>query len=151
MQDFWDVNQIRQILPKDHPFLFIDRVVEVNQQAKRIKCLKNITANEYFFSTHFPVKPVIPGAVIIEAAHQASIILWAILNQGKDRTFTYCLERVEATFFNKVMAGDQLSLGAEADKISETEAKVKVVASVGDKKCAQTTVFLKVSKGGRDV
>ncbi len=146
MQDFWDINKIKQILPKDCVFFFIDRVVEIDQEAKRIRCLKNITVNEHFFSSHFPAKPIMPGAIFVEAAQQAAIILYAILRPDKRASCDYSLEKIEANFFSKIKAGDQLVLEAEADKLSDKQLVVKGVASVNDEKSAQGTVFLKLNK-----
>ncbi|MCF7908524.1 MAG: 3-hydroxyacyl-[acyl-carrier-protein] dehydratase FabZ [Candidatus Omnitrophica bacterium] len=148
MNDFWDVNKIKKVLPKDYPFLFIDRVVEIDLVEKRIKGLKNITVNEHFFSNHFPGKPIIPGAILVEAAYQASIILCVALGEDSQFKIDYCLDKVEASFFSKVRAGDQLILEAKAEKLTAKTAAVRVVVSVSDNKCAELTVFLKLNKGG---
>jgi len=47
-----DVNEIRRILPHRYPMLLVDRIVELS--AERIVGIKNVTANEPFFSGHFP-------------------------------------------------------------------------------------------------
>ena len=52
----------------------IDRVVniEVNRFAIGIK---NVTVNEPHFEGHFPVIPVMPGVLVIEAMAQTSAVL----------------------------------------------------------------------------
>ena len=62
------------MIPHRYPFLLIDRVVniEVNRSAVGIK---NVTVNEPHFEGHFPVLPVMPGVLIIEAMAQTSAVL----------------------------------------------------------------------------
>ncbi len=61
-----DINEIREYLPHRYPFLLVDRVVELNTEAKHIRAYKNVTINEPFFNGHFPQHPIMPGVLIIE-------------------------------------------------------------------------------------
>ena len=56
------INDIMQLLPHRYPFLLIDRVLEINEDATEARVLKNVTANEPQFTGHFPEMPVMPGA-----------------------------------------------------------------------------------------
>src|SRR5438309_6152727 len=76
-----DVNEIRRILPHRYPMLLVDRIIEL--EAERIVGIKNVTANEPFFSGHFPDFPVMPGVLIIEAMAQVAGVL--VLSQIEDR------------------------------------------------------------------
>src|SRR5450759_1955319 len=42
-------SQIQKLLPHRWPFLLVDRIVEYDQEAKRIVGLKSVTATEWFF------------------------------------------------------------------------------------------------------
>lgn len=147
MQDFWDIATIKQVLPKDYPFLFIDRVVEIDRPGQRVRCIKNITLNEYFLSGHFPAKAIMPGAIVVEAAYQAAIILKSALSETNQPKFDYFLNKVEAEFFNKLNPGDQLSLDAAVIENSQEALTAKVLVSVGEQKTAELIVFLKIGKG----
>src|SRR5467141_5266820 len=76
-----DVNEIRRILPHRYPMLLVDRIIEL--EAERIVGIKNVTANEPFFSGHFPDFPVMPGVLIVEAMAQVAGVL--VLRQVPDR------------------------------------------------------------------
>lgn len=109
-----DLNQILQYLPHRYPFLLVDRVLEI-EAGQRIKALKNVSANEEFFSGHFPHHPVMPGVLIIEALAQASAIL-SFLTAGQrpeERSVVYFVGIDKARFKKPVFPGDQLILEAE--------------------------------------
>jgi len=81
--------EVRELVPQKHPFLFIDKVTEL-QKETRIVCLKNISGNESFFVGHFPDFAIMPGVLIVEALAQASIILFKKsfdTEQNKDKVF----------------------------------------------------------------
>lgn len=69
-----DIAEILRVLPHRHPFLLLDKVLEV-EPGKRLRAVKNVTFNEPFFAGHFPRAPVMPGVLIIEALAQACAIL----------------------------------------------------------------------------
>lgn len=69
-----DTSQIRQILPHRPPFLFVDRVVEL-EMGKRIIAERDLLPDEPFFAGHFPGRPIMPGVLVSEALAQASGLL----------------------------------------------------------------------------
>ena len=133
MESIWNIKKIQSILPHRYPFLFIDKVVEINKEKKSVICLKNVTINDYYFKGHFPGNPVMPGVIMIEAMAQASIILYA--TQKPDlaaRKPIYYLGKVEAKFKNIVVPGDELLLEVEGVKMINTAGIVRSKARVGD-------------------
>src|SRR4030095_1024227 len=73
---------IQEILPHRHPFLLVDKVLELERRS-RILAVKQVTINEPFFAGHFPGAPVMPGVLQIEALAQAGAIL--VLQEFEDR------------------------------------------------------------------
>lgn len=66
--------EIKKYIPHRYPFLLVDRVITM-EKYKSLVAIKNITANEPFFIGHFPVRPVMPGVLVIESLAQAAGIL----------------------------------------------------------------------------
>lgn len=108
-----DINQIMKILPHRHPFLLVDRILEL-EPGKRIVGYKNVTINEPFFPGHFPGHPVMPGVLIIEAMAQIAGILAYQSDESVRDKVTYFTGIDNARFRKPVMPGDQLRLEVEA-------------------------------------
>lgn len=66
---------IESILPHRPPFLFIDEVVEINNN--RIVAKRKISPQEYYFKGHYPGNPVMPGVLTCETMFQAGALLMA--------------------------------------------------------------------------
>src|SRR5260221_3188638 len=80
-----EVNEIRLVLPHRYPMLLVDRIVEL--EAERIVGIKNVTANEPFFSGHFPDFPVMPGVLIVEAmAQTAGVLVLKSIERSEEHT-----------------------------------------------------------------
>ncbi len=106
-----DINQVLKKLPHRYPMLLIDRVLEI-EKGVRIKALKNVTINEPYFVGHFPVRPVMPGVLMLEALAQAAAVL-SFETAGEDpddRTVYYFAGIDGARFKRPVEPGDQLIL-----------------------------------------
>jgi 3-hydroxyacyl-[acyl-carrier-protein] dehydratase len=106
-----DINQVLRKLPHRYPMLLIDRVLEI-EKGVRIKALKNVTINEPYFVGHFPVRPVMPGVLMLEALAQAAAVL-SFETAGEDpddRTVYYFAGIDGARFKRPVEPGDQLIL-----------------------------------------
>jgi 3-hydroxyacyl-[acyl-carrier-protein] dehydratase len=137
--------EVRELVPQKFPFLFIDKVIEL-QKESRIVCLKNISGNEPFFAGHFPDFAIMPGVLIVEALAQASIILFKKsfdTEQNKDKVFL--LASVNVRFSKPVFPGDQLILEVDIEKVISSAAIVKGVAKVGDKVVAKATLSFGVA------
>jgi len=112
-----DIEAIQKILPQRYPFLMIDRVVEL-EPGKKVVALKNVSFNEGFFGGHFPGKPVMPGALIIEAMAQSAILLtYSPQEAAANKSLSYYLTSVKVRFLNPVFPGDQLEITVEPVKL----------------------------------
>ncbi|MFT5782408.1 MAG: 3-hydroxyacyl-[acyl-carrier-protein] dehydratase [Pseudomonas sp.] len=109
-----DINQIREYLPHRYPFLLVDRVVDLDLDAKHIRAYKNVSINEPFFTGHFPQFPIMPGVLIIEAMAQAAGILGFKMMGIKpdDGVLYYFVGSDKLRFRQPVVPGDQLQLEA---------------------------------------
>ncbi len=102
---------IIKILPHRHPFLFVDMITEL-EVGERVVGIKNVTINEYFFTGHFPGKPIMPGVLVIEAMAQVGGIL-ARLSQPESMTnnedsaiYFAAIDKVK--FRKPIFPGDQI-------------------------------------------
>ena len=130
-----DIKEIMNILPHRHPFLLIDRVLEM-EEGKKCVALKNVTMNEPFFQGHFPQEPVMPGVLIIEALAQTGAVAMLSMEEFKGKiAFFGGIDK--AKFRGKVVPGDTLLLEVEMIKIKRNAGIGKGIAYVGDKKVAE--------------
>ena len=98
------------------------------------------------FLGHFPDHAIMPGALIIEAMAQASIILFAVgrEKQANGKKPLYYFGSVKARFLQPVVPGDQLKIQVENVKSLPNAAYVSGVASVDDKKIAEAELVFSV-------
>jgi len=124
----FNIDEIRKILPHRYPFLFVDRVIEIDPGKKGIG-IKNVTANDEFFQGHFPQKPVMPGVIMIEAMAQTAgvVVLTSGAHNGKVALF---MSISDVKFRKVVTPGDQLLMEIEILRDRERTAHVKGVGRV---------------------
>lgn len=120
--------QIQEILPHRYPFLFVDKIIEM-EVGKKAVGIKNVTINEPFFQGHFPGNPIMPGVLMVEALAQVGAV--AILSmdeyKGKIAVFTG-IDNVK--FRRQVVPGDVLRLEVEIISIRKNMGKGKAIATV---------------------
>jgi len=105
-----DIGRIMQMIPHRHPFLMIDKVVDVvaNERATGIK---NVSINENYFQGHFPARPVMPGVLIIEAmAQTAAVLVVHTLGPKSEGKLVYFMSVDNARFRRPVFPGDRLDV-----------------------------------------
>lgn len=66
--------EIEILIPHRPPFLWIDRVVEL-EPGIRCVAVKFIDPKNPIFAGHFPAKPILPGVLLIEAVAQAAGVM----------------------------------------------------------------------------
>ena len=101
-------SDIQKILPHRHPFLMVDKVVEITD--KYIIGIKNVTFDESFFVGHFPNNPLMPAVLQIEALAQLGGVMVLSNKPDPQRYDTYFLRIDKARFKEKVRPGDTLIL-----------------------------------------
>ena len=128
-----NIHEILKRLPHRYPFLMVDRVLELEHK-KRIKALKNVTANEPYFIGHFPHRPVMPGVMMLEALAQAAALLSYDAADAKpdDKSVYYFAGIDNARFKRPVEPGDQLMLHASLERSRAGIVKFNAFAKVGD-------------------
>lgn len=98
--------RIRELLPHRYPMQLVDKVVSLG--ATSIVGVKNVTANEPFFTGHFPQEPVMPGVLQIEAMAQCGGLLVLNTLEEPERWSTYFMKIDDVKFRQKVVPGDTL-------------------------------------------
>ena len=132
---------IKDYLPHRYPFLLVDGIdtIEIDQS---ILARKNVSHNEWFFTGHFPDKPVFPGVLMIEALAQAACLLIAI-GVGKEeleKHHTFLTGVESAKFKALVQPGDILILDVKVNAKRGMFMKFDCIAKVGDKEACSAVI-----------
>ena len=137
-----DVGTIQSLIPHRYPFLLVDRIIDLDIEAKRIVGVKNVTFNEPFFQGHFPGTPIMPGVLIIEALAQAGGVLTQLsLGRDAQSKLFYMVKVDNARFSRQVVPGDVLELNVEIKRSIRHMALYSGVATVAGEEVACAEVF----------
>ncbi len=125
----YDSIAIQAILPHRHPFLLVDKIIELEPRV-RIVGVKQVTINEPFFAGHFPEAPVMPGVLQIEALAQVGAILALREMDDRESKIPFFSGIEDAKFRRPVVPGDTLILEVTALRIGSKVQKMRGVATV---------------------
>lgn len=134
-----DIEAIMRILPHREPFLFVDRIISM-EQGKRAVGIKNVTINDYFFRGHFPQKPVMPGVLIVEAMAQVGGVMMLSPQENRGK-LAYFMAADNVKFRKTVVPGDQLVMEVEAGRIKARTGQVHAKAFVDGKIVAEADLM----------
>lgn len=158
--------EVRAFLPHRFPFLFVDKILEIQPPAgarpidlkkieahsfrdcvgTRVVGLKNVTYSEPFFPGHFPARAIMPGVLIIETMAQVasfSLYPWAVHELGEFGAGFQCLlvGVNEARFRRPVAPGDTLRVETEVTRLRGSLWIFSCGAFVEDQKVAEAEVL----------
>ncbi len=119
-----DSQAIQKILPHRYPFLFVDKIIELEPRV-RIVGIKQVTINEQFFQGHFPGAPVMPGVLQIEAMAQVGAILALREFEDRDGKIPFFSGIEKARFRRPVVPGDTLTIEVVALRIGSKVQKMR--------------------------
>ncbi len=122
-----DRNEIEKLIPHRAPFLFIDRVEEL-EPGERCIAWMCIDPEDAIFSGHFPGRPILPGVLMIEAVGQtAALMMAAATPQGTiGNALLAAVNRFK--FLNPVSKGQDVRI--ETTKLTEAGSMVYIGGTV---------------------
>lgn len=122
-------------------FLLIDRITAW-EPGVRARAVKNVALSEDFFDDHFPLKPIMPGVLMLEGMAQLSgLLIEEGVRAETGRNVKALMSLIEkAKFRRPARPGDRLEYTAEVDSVNELGGKARVEAHVDDELVAECTL-----------
>ncbi len=124
-------------------YFLLDKIIafEKGSMAQAIKC---ITFSEDILHDHFPDFPVMPGAMLVEAAAQLGSFLFEMsINENEKPVRRSILVQIDkAKFHHFVEPGERLLLTARLDNPSLSSTRCPVVIESDEKKISSLTLTL---------
>jgi len=116
-----DVLAVKAVLPHRYPFLLVDKIIEFVPGKKAVG-IKKVTVNEEFFNGHFPLRPIMPGVLQVEAMAQVGgmVCLQEPVTDGKGDFFFAGVNNVK--WRRPVVPGDTLVMEMELTASSGSSA-----------------------------
>lgn len=122
-------------------YYLIDKVtaLDAGTRATGIKC---VTLTDEVLHDHFPDYPMLPGALVVEAAAQlAGFLLEMTFNgDGKPLVRALLVQIQRAKFYQSVGPGECVEIEATIDSTRESSAQIDFDARVGEKRIARGTL-----------
>ena len=123
-----EIEDIKAILPHRHPFLLVDRILELEED-RRVVGVKNVSADDRYFIAGPGGRPVLPASVLTEAMAQTGAVL--ILTKPENRArLIYFMGIDRVRYRRPVVAGDTVMLEAVVVRLRAKMGTLKGVARV---------------------
>jgi 3-hydroxyacyl-[acyl-carrier-protein] dehydratase len=119
--------EILSKLPYSKPFLFVDEIVEINENG--VKGNFTFDENLEFYKGHFKDNPVTPGVILTEVMAQIGLICLGILLLKNDfnKNSMIALTSTEIEFLKPVFPNEKVNVFSEKIYFRFGKLKCKVI------------------------
>ena len=70
------MQEVLALVPQQRPFRFIDEILILNEQ--QIVGAYRFREDEFFYTGHFPGRPITPGVILIESMAQVGVVAYGL-------------------------------------------------------------------------
>ncbi|MBP8613972.1 MAG: 3-hydroxyacyl-ACP dehydratase FabZ [Firmicutes bacterium] len=134
-----DLERIKEILPHRDPFLFLTRIISI-EEGKSATAEYDVPRDHIFFKGHFPGEPILPGVIILEMMAQTGAL--AVLCDPSRKGKVVYLAGIESARLKKpVRPGDTLRAQVTIDGVKMSIGKGTGRAFVGEEEVASAKVI----------
>ncbi|AXT49656.1 beta-hydroxyacyl-ACP dehydratase [Aquimarina sp. BL5] len=119
--------QIIEKLPYEAPFLFVDEILEVNEDG--IKGYYTLKPDEYFYKGHFKDHPITPGVILTEIMAQIGLVclgIFILKEQIDKSTIGVAMSSTGINFYKSVLPGEKVLVKSEKEYFRFNKLKCKV-------------------------
>ena len=119
--------QIIEKLPYQSPFLFVDEILEVDQDG--IKGCYTLKPDEYFYEGHFKDHPITPGVILTEIMAQIGLVCLGLFihkDQLKDKDVQVAMSSTKIDFYKPVLPREKVLVKSEKQYFRFNKLKCKV-------------------------
>jgi 3-hydroxymyristoyl/3-hydroxydecanoyl-(acyl carrier protein) dehydratase len=147
----FELEDILPVLPHRPPFLFVDRVMQLEPH-KTIVAERELRPDEPQFAGHFPGRPIMPGVLIAEALAQTSGLLIGLseiscASAPPEKPKVFFLAVTNIKFTHPAVPGDVLVLRATSDRQFAALHRFNVEATAGRNLIASGSLTLALVEG----
>jgi len=128
-------------------FMLIDRITKW-EPGVSASAIKNVTLSEDFFDDHFPLKPIMPGVLVLEGMAQLSGLLIEEGVKNDTGTSVKALMSIveRAKFRRPAYPGDTLNYDATVESVNELGGRATVTARIDGEIAAQCTLVFSFTR-----
>jgi 3-hydroxyacyl-[acyl-carrier-protein] dehydratase len=108
------VNNIEDIIPHRKPFLFVDRLIHLEERKVICEKIFTLETND-FYNGHYPGNPITPGVLLCETVFQTAAIL-ILKNFPRDQGIPILAKIEDARFKSIVKPNEILKITAELEE-----------------------------------
>jgi 3-hydroxyacyl-[acyl-carrier-protein] dehydratase len=118
--------EILERLPYEPPFLFVDKLEEVNENGAKGNF--SFTPEQYFYKGHFKERPVTPGVILTECMAQIGLVSLGLflLKPEELQNAKIALCHTDIHFYLPVFPGEMVSVTSEKIYFRFQKLKCKV-------------------------
>lgn len=121
-----DFEWIIEKLPYGEPFLFVDTITEITDTY--IIGTYTFKKESYFYSGHFPGKPITPGVILTECAAQIGLVCFGLYTLGPDvPDLSFAFTQSQMDFYKPVQPGETIRVRGEKVYFRFSKLKCNVV------------------------
>ncbi len=126
-------------LPYSKPFLFVDEIINVNEDG--VEGYFTFDEDLDFYKGHFKNNPITPGVILIETMAQIGLVCLGIyLLKGEEKNFSFALTSSEIEFLKPVFPNEKVIVYSEKVyfRFGKLKCKVKMMNAKNEEVCSGT-------------